>query len=241
MPAGLLREPAALLRLVIGANLFLFALAILLDPQSAGFTMNPLLLFRPSDRALFALGATGTIPIEGYGRLWTLLSAGYLHAGLLHIVFNLAALRQLGLLVGSEYGASRMFAIFTLAGVCGFLASWAVGVRLTVGASAGVCGLVGAILYFGKSRGGAYGAALYRQVGTWALILFLFGFLVPGINNWAHGGGLLAGAAAGWVLGYEERRRESASHRALAVVLLWLTGFVLLIAVAGGLAARFGG
>ncbi len=241
MPAGILRDPAALLRLVIGANILFFALALLLDPRAAGFTMNPLLLFRPSDRALFALGATGTIPIEGYGRLWTLLSAGYLHAGLLHIVFNLAALRQLGLLVGREYGAGRMFAIYTLAGVCGFLASWAVGVRLTVGASAGVCGLVGAVLYYGKSRGGAYGSALYRQVGTWALVLFLFGFLVPGINNWAHGGGLLAGAAAGRLLGYEERRRESAVHRTLAAVLLVLTGLILLIAAANGFAARFGG
>lgn len=224
---------------MIGANIALFAVALLLDPAAAGFTMNPLGLFRPSDRALFALGATGTIPIDGYGRLWTLLSAGYLHAGLLHIVFNLAALRQLGLLVGREYGTSRMFVIYTLAGVCGFIASWAVGVRFTVGASAGVCGLVGAILYYGKSRGGSYGAALYRQVGTWVLVLFLFGFLVPGINNWAHGGGLLAGALAGKILGYTERRREGTLHRALAAVLLALTVGVLLIALGHGLSARF--
>jgi len=240
LPVRALGDPDLLLRLILGANIVLFAVALLLDPAAAGFTMNPLGLFRPSDRALFALGATGTIPIDGYGRLWTLLAAGYLHAGLLHIAFNLAALRQLGLIVGREYGAGRMFVIYTVAGVCGFVASWAVGVRLTVGASAGVCGLVGAILYYGKSRGGSYGAALYRQVGTWALVLFLFGFLVPGINNWAHGGGLLAGALAGRLLGYTERRREGAAHRALAAALLALTALVLLIALGHGLAARFG-
>jgi len=47
--------------------------------------------------------------------------------------------------------------------------------------------------------------------------LFLFGLLFPGINNWAHGGGLAAGIGLGMLLGYQERRRETSLHHLLAL------------------------
>jgi rhomboid protease GluP len=227
----LLADPALLVKAVIGANIGLFALSLLMDPRTAGLTMNPLLLLSPSDRSLFVLGATGVIPIDSYQRWWTLVSAGYLHGGLLHIFFNMAAFRQLSAVVAREYGTRRMFAIYTLGGVAGFAVSYLAGVGLTIGASAGVCGLVGAILYFGKSRGGAYGTALYKQVGMWMIVMLVFGFVVPGINNWGHGGGIAAGALLGYFLGYNERRRETAFHKTLAALCLGATAAVLAWAV----------
>jgi len=74
---------------------------------------------------------------------------------------------------------------------------------------------LGALLYFGRSRGGTYGMALYKQVGGWAVGIFLFGLLVPGINNWAHGGGLLTGILLGYLLGYRERRPVDFFQRTL--------------------------
>ena len=235
----LLADPALLVKTVIGVNIGLFALALLLDPRAMGLAFNPLLLLSPSDASLLVLGATGTIPIDQYHRFWTLVSAGYLHAGLLHIFFNMAALRQLGGLAAREYGCSRMFIIYTAGGVFGFLISYLAGVSLTIGASAGVCGLVGAILYFGKSRGGAYGTALYKQVGMWVVVMFVFGFVVPGINNWGHGGGLVSGALVGYLLGYDERKRETAFHKTLAAACLAATGLILAWAVLTSLYSRF--
>jgi rhomboid protease GluP len=235
----LLADPALLVKTVIGVNIAFFALALLLDPRAMGLAPNPLRLLSPSDASLLVLGATGTIPIDQYHRVWTLVSAGYLHAGLLHIFFNMAALRQLGSLAAREYGCSRMFIIYTAGGVFGFLISYLAGVSLTIGASAGVCGLVGAILYFGKSRGGAYGTALYKQVGMWVVVMFVFGFVVPGINNWGHGGGLVSGALLGHLLGYAERRRETAFHKTLAAVCLVATGLILAWAVLTSLYYRF--
>jgi rhomboid protease GluP len=224
-------DPALLVKTVIAVNIGMFVLALLLDPRTMGLASNPLLLLRPSDASLLVLGATGTIPIDSYHRFWTLVSAGYLHGGLLHIFFNMAAFKQLGHLAALEYGCNRMFIIYTFGGLCGFLASYLAGISLTIGASASVCGLVGAILYYGKSRGGAYGSALYKQVGMWTVLMFVFGFLVPGINNWGHGGGLIGGAVGGYVLGYAERQRETAFHKTLGAVCLVATGLILVWAV----------
>ena len=104
-----------------------------------------------------------------------------------------------------------------------------------IGASAAVCGLIGATLYFGRSRGGVYGHAVYRQIGGWAIGIFMFGFLVPAINNWAHGGGMLAGAALGFLLGYRERRREKQSHKIVALCCIAVTALILLWAILSSL------
>jgi rhomboid protease GluP len=234
----LLGDPALLVKTVVAVNIGMFGLCLVMDPRTTGLTFNPLMLLSPSDRSLFVLGATGTIPIDNYQRWWTLVSAGYLHGGLLHIFFNMAAFRQLSALVVREYGTRRMFAIYTLGGVAGFVLSYLAGVGLTIGASAGVCGLVGAILYYGKSRGGAYGTALYKQVGLWVVIMFVFGFVVPGINNWGHGGGIAAGALLGYFLGYTERKREIPFHNTLATLCLAATALVLVWAVLSSLYYR---
>jgi rhomboid protease GluP len=234
-----LSDPALLVKTVIGLNIGMLALALVLDPDAAGIHINPLLLLSPSDQSLLVLGATGTIPIDRFHRWWTLLSANYLHSGIVHIFFNMAAFRQLAAVVLREYGNSRMFAIYTLGGVFGFAVSYFAGIPLTVGASAGVCGLVGAILYYGRSRGGHYGLALYKQVGLWVIIMFAFGFLVPGINNWGHGGGIAGGIVCGWLLGYAERRRETPGHRTLAFICLVATGLILGWAVVTSLYYRF--
>lgn len=188
---------------------------------------NPLSLLSPSNKSLLLLGATGSVPVLQMGRISTLISASYLHGGLLHILFNMMALRQIGPWVSTEFGVSRMFIIYTLSGVSGFLLSCFAGVSFTIGASASVCGLIGALYYFGKSRGGNYGAAVSREVSGWLISLLLFGLVMPGINNWGHGGGLVGGAVLAKLLGYSARRRETGGHHLLALACLLTTVLVL--------------
>jgi rhomboid protease GluP len=120
-----------------------------------------------------------------------------------------------------------MFTIYTLSGAIGFLMSVMGNVPLTIGASSGLCGLIGALLYFGRSRGGAWGQRVYQQTSGWIFSLVLIGFLLPNINNWGHAGGLLGGIAIGWILGYVERRPENRLDRTLAVFLMGITAFLL--------------
>jgi rhomboid protease GluP len=235
------RDTDQLLKAVIYTNIGMYVLSILLYPRGLNLSVNPFALLSPDNTSLLLLGATGTYPIANLGRWWTLLSANYLHGSILHILFNMFAFRYLGLLVIEEYGPYRMFIIYTLGGVIGFLISYLAGVPLTIGASAGVCSFIGAVLYFGKSRGGAYGQILYRQIGGWAIGIFIFGLLVPGINNWGHGGGMIAGVALGFLLGYNERRRENISHKLFAALCLIVTVVVLGWAIVSGVYLRFVG
>jgi rhomboid protease GluP len=212
---------------IIAANAAFYLLSLLLS-NHAELSANPLNFLSPDQRSLILLGATGSVPVLSFGRFWTLVSASYLHGGLLHIFFNMMALRQIGPWVSAEFGPSRMFTIYTLSGVCGYLASCLAGVSLTIGASASVCGLIGALFFFGKSRGGSYGAAVSREVSGWLISLVLFGLVMPGINNWGHGGGIVGGAVLARLLGYQARGAETAGHRLLAQVCMAATVLALL-------------
>ncbi len=215
------------IRLIIYVNAVFFILSLLLSPSTSGFSANPLTILSPSNQSLLIMGATGTWPIDMQGSWWTLISASYLHGGILHIFFNMMALMQLGPFVLGAYGIYRFFLIYAATGVGGFLLSYLAGVPFTIGASASICGLIGAILFYGKSRGGYFGGMIYRQAMAWTIGLVIFGLLIPGINNWAHGGGLAAGVLIGYLVGYNETTGEKSIHRTLGIAVLAATLLVL--------------
>ena len=80
-------------------------------------------LFAPSNRILFLFGSSGAVPVFGAARWWTVLSAGWLHGGPLHIVFNMMWVRQLAPATADLYGPGRMVIIYTAAGIAGFALS----------------------------------------------------------------------------------------------------------------------
>jgi rhomboid protease GluP len=224
--------------LVIGACVVAYVASLVLDPATMMRARGPFNLFSPSHRALLDLGMTGAIPWAN-GAWWTLLTASYLHGGLLHILFNALALRQLAPAVEESYGRPRTFLIFTLSGIVGFAVSNALGVLFTVGASASVFGFLGAMVQFGRSRGGAYGLAIVRQYWQWALVIFVMGFLMPGVNNAGHAGGFLGGYLAALLLGHEASRPERGWHAlaALGAAALTVLAFALALATAFGFGA----
>ncbi len=207
---------------ILTVTSLMFAVSLLLGMGRGGGLLSPL------DSVLLFLGASGTYPIGMYGRYESLITAVYLHGGILHLLFNMVALTQLGSMVNQIFGSSRMFIIYTLSGIIGFIVSYIGGVPLTIGASGSICGLAGAIYAFGKQRGGSYGFTLNREIGGWVIGLFLFGFIVPGINNWAHAGGLIGGGLVALIVGYNERGYEKNYHHLIALLLAVLTIFALL-------------
>lgn len=227
-----------LVNTIIAANVIMYLLSLLSGSSGLHLSLNPMTLLSPDSQGLLMMGATGTIPIDRFQHWWTLVSASYLHGGILHILFNMLALRQIAVPVINAFGTHRMIVIYSLSGTAGFLVSYLAGVRFTIGASAAVCGLIGAALYYGKSRGGLYGQAIYRQVGGWAMGIVLFGLVVPGINNWAHGGGMAAGALSGMLMGYHERKPENTRHRLLSALCVYGTAAILLWSVITGLTLR---
>jgi rhomboid protease GluP len=176
----------------------------------------------PSTTSLFLFGASGGMPVFEYGRWWTVLSAGWLHSGLLHILFNMMWVRQLGPACADLYGAGRMVLIYTFAGVTGFAASsvaWLLfggvpilgGAGFTIGASAPVFGLLGAVVWYGQRTG----SSMTKREGLqYALTMGLFGLIMPGIDNWAHAGGF----AGGWLMSkfLDPLKPERIDHLAIA-------------------------
>jgi len=235
---GLFHDPGKLIRGVIYLNIGMFALSLFLNTDVTEISLNLFASIAPESKSLLLLGATGTYPIDKLHRWWSLLSANYLHGGILHILFNMIAFSQIAPSVLREYGRHRFVIIYSLGGIAGFYASYLAGVNFTIGASAAVCSLLGALLYYGWSRGGEYGNLVFKQVGGWVVFLFLFGFLWPGINNWGHGGGILGGVVLGLWMGYNERKPESPLHQYLSASLIAATLLILTWAAATGILFR---
>src|SRR5205807_1498672 len=141
-------------------------------------------------------------PLTYTGEWWRLLSYSFLHAGLLHIAFNMWCLWDLGALCESLYGTWTFASIYLISAVGGGLASTGLHPeRLSVGASGAIFGLAGALIasfYLGE-----FSLPKVAISGTLRSLLFfvgfnvLFGTLSPGIDNGAHGGGLISGLVFG--------------------------------------------
>lgn len=210
---------------VMVGTAFLYVAMLVVDP--GGIRMGGLFsMGGPSSESLLRFGAAGAYPVFVLKRWWTLLSAGWLHAGLLHIGFNLYWIRILAPETAELYGAGRMVIVYTISSITGFLASSAVGYFLpflggagfTVGASAPILGLLGALVYYGRRTGSS---TVGRQAWYYAIYMLAFGFLMPGVDNWAHLGGFAGGYLGGMLV--EPRKPETGNQVALAVVCLILT------------------
>ena len=208
--------------IIVAVCVALYLVSLILDPRALFQPRGIFDLLSPSMMALYRLGMTGTEALVR-GRWWTLITAIYLHGSVLHILFNMLWTLQLGPTVESLYGRERFILIFTISGIIGFVASTLFGVSFTIGASGSIFGLMGALVYYGRRRGGYFGAAIYRQMIMWAGILFFMGFLMAGVNNFAHAGGFIGGYISAMVLGYSEMRRPTFVHMVMALIAIGVT------------------
>ena len=199
----------------------LYIIALVLDMSGVLSFSGIFNALSPTTPSLIKLGAGGRLLIQE-GHWWTLLTATYLHGSILHILFNMLWLRQVGPLVSELFGASRFFIIYTIAGISGSIVSVIAGTPLFVGASGAIFGLFAALIYYGWHRGGTFGSNILRQMIIWAAIAFVFGFMAKGVDNWGHLGGFIGGAVAAVVFGYNERKRQVLMHHLLAALMVIL-------------------
>ena len=139
-------------------------------------------------------------PAVDHGEWWRIVTAAFLHGGVLHILFNMIALAQVGTVIELTFGGARMLALYTVsllvAGLSVLVFNYSVP---TLGASGAVFGLFGALLALGLRRGPA-GRVLVRQCAGIIVINLVYGFAAAGISNAAHLGGLIAGFLIGFPL-----------------------------------------
>lgn len=208
---------ATVTMVLIAANALFFV-------ASAGMSGSLMQIASP---VLLTLGANHA-PLVMQGEVWRLVAAMFLHGGLLHIGFNMFALYQAGQIVERLFGAPGFLLLYLAAGIAGNVTSmWWNPQAVSVGASGAVFGVYGALLAYLRAQPGSMPMSVFAQIrsSTTAFIGFsLFaGFALPGIDNGAHVGGLIAGMAIGYGLAQpldSARSLHLGSPRALIALLL---------------------
>lgn len=165
--------------IILGANLIVFLLMTL----AGGSTDH---------RVLIAFGAKVNSLILA-GEIWRFLTSTFIHIGFMHLIFNLYAFWSLGPFIEERFGHGRFFTIYILSGLGGSIASFFFSSALSAGASGAIFGLLGALLYYSIRRPSLWKSGLGMNLVLVILINFGFGLTMPGIDNFAHLGGLLTG------------------------------------------------
>jgi rhomboid protease GluP len=216
------RRPWAVRSLVVSMTLVALSITLFLGSSS-------------DVGVLFRDGAMVRSLVRG-GEWWRLVSAMFIHVGGIHLL-NLIGLWLIGRLAEDLFGGSRTLVIFGLAGLAGCVASYfASPAGISAGASGGMFGLLGAVfvettLHRDRYRGwprGMWGSLVLVTVAQVAI-----GFLYTFIDQWAHGGGLLAGALLGALLSPNVRWHRIGLHvsRVLAVAFVGVAGFAAVMVV----------
>lgn len=175
---------------------------------------------------MLVFGANLASLTVGDRRFEALLASCFLHFDILHLAFNVVALRSVGPFVERSVGPARFFPLVLGAGIAGSVASalvgWTATERLSAGASGAICGIMGAAAVLGYRTQGIRGP-LTTRMAVWLAVTIALG-TVARFDNWAHGGGAIAGAlvAASWRRGftYEKRTERVVVGACFALVAL---------------------
>lgn len=202
-------------------------------------------LLAPAYQPLFLFGMSGQAPVFQDGRWWTVLSAAWLHGSLLHILFNMMWIRHLAPAVGRRFGLARLVILYTVSSISGFLLTSLAaflpgplsGARYTVGASAPLFGLFGALVLYGQRSGNL---KMSRDFLQYVVIWVVIGVVASSggenairIDNWAHLGGFAGGyLAARWL---DPERKEHPRHVLAALLCLLATALSVAASIVHGL------
>ena len=235
--SGLLPTESPITYVIVGLNFLLFVVSLLatmrLSQESGGQGLN--LFGGINGLVLDRLGASRPLVLIN-GEWWRLVMAIFLHGGILHIAMNTWVLMDIGPQVEEVYGSARYLFLYIATGIAGFLASAITG-HFSVGASGALMGLIGLMLAITTRRGGAYMQMIRGQLIRWVIYILVLGFVVSGIDNAAHLGGLAAGFLLGRVMA--DREPMNATERKRAYVLGWAAGLVVVVSFAAMLAHYF--
>jgi len=208
---------------ILTANVGLYLAAMLASMKTGEGSLTDL-----DGRTLFDFGAKYTDAILA-GQWWRLITAGFLHGGLFHLLMNTWALFDLTGTVEEFFGTPRLIAIYIVSTITGFAASTFWSASLSIGASAAIFGLIGAMIAYGTQYRTSMGAMIKSMFMRYAIYGLLFG-LMPffQVDNAAHIGGLAGGFAVGWIAGpqrlaegdWRERLWRWVSYVCLAVTAL---------------------
>ena len=140
------------------------------------------------------------------GQYYRLITGIFLHGSIFHLLFNCYALYVIGSQIENFLGRVKYSIIYFFSGLIGALFSMAFGHGVaSIGASGAIFGLMGALLYFGYYYRVYLGNVVKTQILPLILLNLGLGFMLPGIDNFAHIGGLIGGTMITMALGVRDK------------------------------------
>ena len=164
------------------------------------------------------------------GEYYRLFTCMFLHAGIIHLLCNMYSLYVIGPQIESFYGKYKFIFIYIVSGICGSLLSLAFSQDsiVSVGASGAIFGLLGSILYFGYHYRVYLGNVLKSQIVPIIILNLMIGFMISGIDNFAHIGGLVGGVFASMAMGVPDKNKTSDKANGSILLLIYIVFLIYL-------------
>ncbi len=163
------------------------------------------------------------------GEVYRLITCIFMHASILHLVFNMYALSIIGKQVETFLGKTKFLIVYLFSGLTGSLLSCAITNTYSLGASGAIFGLMGSLLYFGYHYRLYLGSVLLGQIVPVIVINLVVGYLTPSIDNAAHIGGLVGGLFLSMALGVNKDDERSSKVNGIITSLILLLFLIYLV------------
>ncbi len=163
------------------------------------------------------------------GQIYRLLTGAFIHVDPMHLLCNCYSLYIIGTQIENFYGKKKFTLIYLISALCGSLLSISMNDGNSIGASGAIFGLLGAYAYFGYHYRVYFGTVLLKQVVPIIIINLAIGFMVTGIDNFAHIGGLVGGFLISMALGVNSKDTKKQHINGIILSVLFI-GFLIVLA-----------
>ena len=174
-----------------------------------------------SNKAYLLLGANLKALVKS-GQVYRLITYAFLHGGLVHLITNMYSLYIIGSQIENNYGKLKFIFIYLVSALTGGLFSALFNNNISIGASGAIFGLLGALVYFGFHFRLYLSDALKTRIIPVILINLLIGFMVTGIDNACHIGGLIGGYLAAMAVGIPEVENKKDKVNGVILLLIYI-------------------
>ena len=164
------------------------------------------------------------------GQIYRLLTGTFVHVDLIHIMCNMYALYMIGSMVEGYFGRKKFITIYLISAITGSLLSIAMSSGFSIGASGAIFGLLGALLYFGYHYRVYFGSVILGRIIPVIIINLAIGFMVSGIDNFAHIGGLIGGFLISKALGINSKDKKSDKINGIILSVMYIV-FLLVLGI----------
>ena len=164
------------------------------------------------------------------GEVYRLITGAFLHVDIIHILINAYSLYVIGSMTESYYGKKKFTLIYLLSAISASLLSISMSDNFSIGASGAIFGLLGSLLYFGYHYRVYFGNVLIRRIVPVIILNLFIGFTIPGIDNFAHIGGLIGGFLISKAVGVNTRDKKSDKINGIILSTIYF-GFLIFLGI----------